>query len=478
MTKTQIRVILFYIIDNEKRLLCASIIQIRTTMTQYEKMTETPVEKLIVSLSIPTIISMLISNIYNIADTAFVGRLGTSASGAVGIVFGFMGMLQAVGFLFGQGSGSLISRLLGSRDNEQADITGSTGLFYSFFFGVLITVFGLIFRDELIIFLGSTPTIAPYAKTYVTYIMLAAPFMTTSFTMNNLLRYEGKAFYGMISMLTGAVLNIALDPILMFVFGLGVAGAGISTAISQTIGWMIMIMMFIRGKSELHLSIRKISLSPSLLGNIAATGLPSLIRQGLNSACTILMNSTAKPYGDAAIAAMSIVTRVSFFTFSISLGLGQGFQPVSGFNFGAGKFSRVRKGYRFGLIVSQICMTVFATIVFIFAPQITGALRNDPDVIAIGTIAMRLMAVSQLFMPVSVMTEMLLQTTGKRLNASVLSAMKSGVILIPALIILSRLRGLYGIEEAQPLSLVLAVIPALIFAHRFFTEMPVDQSAG
>ncbi|MBQ9332716.1 MAG: MATE family efflux transporter [Lachnospiraceae bacterium] len=444
-------------------------------MTQYEKMTESPVEKLIVSLSIPTIISMLISNIYNIADTAFVGRLGTSASGAVGIVFGFMAMIQAVGFLFGQGSGSLISRMLGAKDNSQADITGSTGLFYSFFFGLMLTVFGLIFTDPIISFLGSTPTIAPYARQYITCIMVAAPFMTTSYTMNNLLRYEGKAFYGMISMMTGALLNIALDPILMFGFKLGVLGAGLSTAISQFIGWTIMINMFVRGKSELRLSFRKICFRPALLGNIAATGLPSMIRQGLNALCTILMNTTAKPYGDPAIAAMSIVTRVSFFTFSLSLGIGQGFQPVSGFNYGAGRFSRVRKGYRFGLIISQICMVIFASFVFIFAPQISKALRDDPEVIVIATRAMRLMAVSQLSMPVTVMTEMLLQTTGKKLKASVLSAMKSGVILIPALLILSRLRGLNGIEEAQPLSLVLSVIPAVIFALSFFRELPASD---
>ncbi len=446
-------------------------------MTQYEKMTESPVEKLIVSLSIPTIISMLISNIYNIADTAFVGRLGTSASGAVGIVFGFMAMIQAVGFLFGQGSGSLISRMLGAKDNSQADITGSTGLFYSFFFGSILTVIGLVFTDPIISFLGSTPTIAPYARQYITCIMVAAPFMTTSYTMNNLLRYEGKAFYGMISMMTGALLNIALDPLLMFGFKLGVLGAGLSTAISQFVGWTIMITMFVRGKSELRLSFRKICFKPALLGNIAATGLPSMIRQGLNALCTILMNTTAKPYGDPAIAAMSIVTRVSFFTFSLSLGIGQGFQPVSGFNYGAGRFSRVRKGYRFGLIISQICMVIFASFVFIFAPQISKALRDDPEVIVIATRAMRLMAVSQLSMPVTVMTEMLLQTTGKKLKASVLSAMKSGVILIPALLILSRLRGLNGIEEAQPLSLVLSVIPAVIFAVSFFRELPsVDQA--
>ncbi|MBR6390000.1 MAG: MATE family efflux transporter [Lachnospiraceae bacterium] len=447
----------------------------RLQMTQYEKMTESPVEKLIVSLSIPTIISMLISNIYNIADTAFVGRLGTSASGAVGIVFGFMAMIQAVGFLFGQGSGSLISRMLGAKDNSQADITGSTGLFYSFFFGLILTVTGLVFTDPIISFLGSTPTIAPYARQYITCIMAAAPFMATSYTMNNLLRYEGKAFYGMISMMTGALLNIALDPILMFGLKLGVLGAGLSTAISQFIGWAIMITMFVRGKSELRLSFRKICFKPALFGNIAATGLPSMIRQGLNALCTILMNTTAKPYGDPAIAAMSIVTRVSFFTFSLSLGIGQGFQPVSGFNYGAGRFSRVRKGYRFGLIISQICMFIFASVVFIFAPQISQALRDDPEVVVIATRAMRLMAVSQLSMPVTVMTEMLLQTTGKKLKASVLSAMKSGVILIPALLILSHLRGLYGIEEAQPLSLVLSVIPAVIFAVSFFRELPAED---
>lgn len=444
-------------------------------ITQYEKMTQTPVEKLVATLAVPTIISMLISNVYNMVDTAFVGRLGTSASGAVGIVFGFMAILQAFGFLFGQGSGSILARALGSKDENRASTVASTGLFFAVSFGLLISVLSFIFLEPLIYFLGSTVTIMPYAKSYITYILLAAPFMTASFCMNNILRFEGKAFYGMIGLLTGAVLNMALDPILMFGLKLGISGAGLATAISQTIGSCILFSMFLTHKSQVRLSFQKISFDGKLFLNIVTTGLPSMVRQGLQSAGTVILNTLAAPYGDVAIAAMSIVSRISFFTFSLSLGIGQGFQPVSGFNYGAGKFSRVRKAYKFGLILSQICMCVLVSIVLLFSGSIIQIFRDDPEVIRIGTRAVRLQACAQLCMPFCTMTEMLLQSTGQRFQASILSAMKSGILFIPALLILSKVRGLSGIQEAQPLAFVLATIPTAIYAIDYFKKLPKED---
>lgn len=442
-------------------------------MTQYEKMTQAPLTKLLIKLSIPTIISMLITNVYNMVDTAFVGLLGTSASGAVGIVFGFMSILQAIGFLFGQGGGSIMSRLLGSKENEKADSYASTSMFFSFSVGLLVAIISFLALDPLVRFLGSTPTIAPFAKTYIFYILLAAPFMTSSLTMNNVLRYEGKAFYGMIGLLTGAVLNMGLDPIFMFVFKMGIAGAGLSTAVSQIISFSILFSMFIFKKSQLNLSFKAINLK--LFGNITATGLPAMLRQGLTSASTVILNSLASVYGDAAIAAMSIVSRISFFTFSVSLGIGQGFQPVCGFNYGAGKYTRVRQAYKVGLLLSQICMTVLVSMVLFFSGSLIQIFRDDPLVIEIGTRALRLQALSLLFLPFCTMTEMQFQCTGKKLQASLLSSIRSGIFFIPALLILSSLRGLYGIEEAQPISTILSVIPCAILVRKFYKELPVTD---
>ncbi|MGN0181797.1 MAG: MATE family efflux transporter [Candidatus Ornithomonoglobus sp.] len=439
---------------------------------QYNRMINTPVHKLIIKLSVPTIISMMITNIYNLADTAFVGKLGNSASGAVGVVFGFMSILQAVGFLFGQGAGSIISRRLGQRNNKAANETASTAFFLSFFLAVIISVICFLTLDSLVIALGSTDTIAPYAKTYIAFILLTAPFMVTGFTMNNILRYEGKAMLGMIGLMTGGILNIFGDAVLMFGFKMGIAGAGLSTAISQLISFCILLSMFLRGKTECVISIKHIRLKMNHLLDITATGLPSLLRQGLNSITTILLNTEAAVYGDAAVAAMSIVSRITFFVFSVALGIGQGFQPVGGFNYGAGKYGRVRKAYKFTIFLAEGLMIIMTAIVFISSEHLIGIFRDDPDVISIGTRALRLQCIAQLLLPFCMATEMLMQSTGKKLGASILSATRSGIIFIPALLILAALRGLSGIQEAQPAALALSVIPTVYFALHFFKALP------
>ncbi|MGN0164517.1 MAG: MATE family efflux transporter [Candidatus Ornithomonoglobus sp.] len=443
---------------------------------QYDRMINTPVHKLIIKLSVPTIISMMITNIYNLADTAFVGKLGNSASGAVGVVFGFMSILQAVGFLFGQGAGSIISRRLGQRNNKAANETASTAFFLSFFLAILISVICFLTLDKLVIALGSTDTIAPYAKTYIAFILLIAPFMVTGFTMNNILRYEGKATLGMIGLMTGGILNIFGDAVLMFGFKMGIAGAGLSTAISQLISFCILLSMFLRGKTECVISIKHIRLKMNHLLDITATGLPSLLRQGLNSITTILLNTEAAVYGDAAVAAMSIVSRITFFVFSVALGIGQGFQPVGGFNYGAGKYGRVRKAYKFTIFLAEGLMLIMTAAVFIGSDQLIGIFRNDTDVISIGTRALRLQCIAQLLLPYCMATEMLMQSTGKKLGASILSATRSGIIFIPALLILASLRGLSGIQEAQPAALALSVIPTVYFAVHFFKELPQNDN--
>ena len=286
-------------------------------ISQYDKMIKTPVSWLIIRLSIPTIISMLATNIYNLVDTAFVGRLGTSASGAVGVVFGFMAIIQAFGFMCGQGSGSIISRMLGRRDTSGASLYAAAGFFMSFVCGVIISVIGFICLDNIVMLLGSTPTIAPYAKTYITYILIAAPFMSSGLTMNNILRYEGKASLGMIGLMSGAILNMVGDPIFMFTLDMGISGAGLSTALSQIISWIILISMFITGKTETRISPKASDeWNITTFWIIFTTGLPSMLRQGLNSIATVVLNYRCAFYGDAAVAAMSIVSRIIFFAFS------------------------------------------------------------------------------------------------------------------------------------------------------------------
>ena len=436
-------------------------------------MTQMPVSRLVITLSIPTIISMLITNIYNLVDTAFVGRLGNSASGAVGIVFGFMAVLQAVGFMFGNGAGSIISRLLGAKDGEEASKVASTAFFSSLVFGALVSVCCLFMIKPLVMLLGSTETIAPYAETYIRYILIASPFITASFTMNNLLRYEGNAMLGMIGLGVGAVLNIAGDPVLMFGLRMGIAGAGLSTCISQIIGFFVLLSMFLLNRTQCTLSVRLIL--PKALPDIVATGLPSLLRQGLNSLSTVVLNNCSAVYGDAAVAAMSIVSRVIFFTFSFALGIGQGFQPVCGFNYGAKKYGRVTSAYRFTVVLSEIIIVIMSAALLLFPGEIIRIFRDDSAVVSFGTRALILQAVAQLFLPFCMVTEMALQSAGKKIGASLLSVLRNGLFFIPLLLILSNLRGFGGIQEAQPLSVVLAVIPSAILAVRFFRGLPLTR---
>ncbi len=442
---------------------------------QYKKMTETPIPKLIISLSIPTIINMLVTNIYNLVDTAFVGRLGNSATGAVGIVFGYMAIIQAFGFMFGQGGGSISSRLLGAKDTEKASVYASTAFFYALGFGFFLACISFFNMDSLVMWLGSTETIAPYAREYIIYILIAAPFMSASFTLNNVLRYEGKAAMGMVGLLAGSILNMVGDPILMFGCRMGVAGAGLSTCISQIVSFLILLSMFLTGRTTCKLSIESVHPGDAVLWSICAIGLPSLLRQGLGSIATIILNSHAGVYGDEAVAAMSIVSRISFFIFSVALGVGQGFQPVSAFNFGAGRYKRVRQGFRFTFIVGEVLMTIAIIGVFLSSGRLIGVFRNDPKVIEIGTRALRLHCISLLFLPLSMVTEMLHQSTGHSFGASLLSSLRSGVFFIPAIIILANLRGLAGIQEAQPLAYILTFFPALYLCVRFMHNMPTEN---
>lgn len=444
----------------------------------YKQMTETPVTKLVVILGIPTTVSMLVTNIYNMVDTYFIGQINTSASGAVGIVLGLMSVIQAFGFMFGQGAGSIISRKLGAGDNNTASRIASTSFFWALFIGIFIGFFGLIFIDPLMYLLGSTETILPYARDYAGCILVAAPFMTTSFVMNIILRYEGKAAYGMIGLIFGGVLNIFGDWLLMKVFNWGILGAGISTAVSQIISFIILLSLFLGGKSTSKISFKYISKDIKDSADIIKTGFPSFVRQGLTSLSTIVLNNLAATCGeaignkDAAVAAISIVNRICFFIFAVGLGIGQGFQPVCSFNYGAKKYNRVRNAYFATLFIGELSLSAFAVIGFIFSSQLVGFFRNDPLVIEIGTFALRAQLFSLFFMPMITCSNMLFQSVGKNGFATILSMMRSGVVFIPVIYILSSLFGLTGVIISQAVADIISFFATIPFIISFLRKLP------
>ncbi len=428
-----------------------------------QMMLEAPVSRVIPRLAIPTIISMLITAIYNMADTFFVSQIGTSASGAVGVIFSAMAIIQAVAFMMGMGTGANVSQALGAGDEERARRYAAVGFFTAFGIGVVLAILALANIDALVRFLGATETIAPYAKDYATYIFYAAPFMMCSFVMNNLLRFEGLASYGMVGITTGGILNMVLDPLFIFGFGMGTAGAAIATAISQVISFLILLFMCNTKPDAITIDPRNFKPTLKMYGKILYIGFPSLGRQGIASISTILLNTAAGVHGDAAIAAMSIVTRFIMFINSSIIGFGQGFQPVCGFSYGAGKYSRVREAFRFCVKVSTVLLIVLAGVSLLLSEQIVTVFRrDDAEVIRIGTLALRLQLSTLPLWGYIVMSNMLTQSIGYGAWATLLSIARQGIFLIPALLVLPGLLGLTGIQIAQPISDVCTLVLTIV----------------
>lgn len=418
---------------------------------KFEMMTEAPIPGLIGRLAVPTIISMLITSFYNMADTFFVGKIGTSATAAVGVVFPVMAIIQALGFFCGHGSGNSISRHLGSKDVQSARELASTGFFLAFALGILLMVLGLIFLDPLSHLLGSTETIFPYTRDYLRFILLGAPYMTAQLVLNNQLRFQGNAFYAMIGITSGGVLNVILDPIFIFVFDLGISGAAIATILSQFVSFCLLL-VGLRVSKCIPIHLRNVRLTALRLREIMGGGLPSLFRQGLGSIATTTLNIAANPYGDAAIAAMSVVSRIMMFANSALIGFGQGFQPVCGFNYGADKYDRVKEAFWFCVKVSTAVLLGLAVLGGFLSGHLIWIFRNDPDVIQIGTTALRFQCITFALNGWIIMNNMMMQTMGKTVPATILAASRQGLFFIPALLILPQFLGLTGIQCAQAVS--------------------------
>lgn len=455
--------------------------------TKFTRMTTEPVERLVCRLAVPTIISMLVTALYNIADTFFVGKVGTAATAGVGLIFPIMTVIQAFGFFFGQGSGNFISRALGAQKNDEAETMASTGNLCSLFFGFLLLAIGLIFKDGVLRLLGAAPgkvsddTIR-YASDYMCIILLGAPFMCMSCVLNNQLRFQGNAVFSMVGLVAGAALNCVLDPLFIFAFNMEVAGAALATIISQIISCMLLYIGTLRSDS-LKIKLRNFKPNGYYLKNIAIGGAPSLFRQGLASVATLCLNTAAgsavsPEMADAAIAAFSVVGKITMFGFSALLGFGQGFQPICGFNYGAKKYDRVRKAYVFCLKVGLAFLLAVSCAGFLLAEQLVSLFRDDPNVIAFGKIALRCQCCTFVLMAVVTCTNMLYQNIGRVVGATLLAVARQGLMFIPTVLILPHVfsESIWGVYLAQPAADLFAFMLAVPLAVKMYRELKQKEA--
>ena len=402
----------------------------------YTFLTSAPVRRVIPAMAVPTVISMLVTSIYNLVDTYFVGLINTQATAAVGVVFPVMAIIQSIGFMFGQGSGTYMSRHLGARRLDEARQMAATSFVGSIICGLIITALGLIFLKPLSIALGSTPTILPYTMQFMGVILLGAPLMTASMVINNQMRFQGNATQAMYGMISGAVLNVVMSR----------RGENIPIQLSQ--------------------ASRKWHFQQEILKG----GTPSLTRQALASIATLMLNVAAGVYGDAAIAGMSIVSRLAFIIFAIIIGIGQGYQPFCGFNYGAGLYKRLLKGFYFTILLDMAVLLVMCGPAYVFAEELVDLLRDDPEVVAVGAVALRWQLVALPMAAVVTVCNMTLQTSGQSLPANVLAAARNGIFFIPLILILPRLLGLFGVEICQAVCDVLAFLLAIPLTLHFFRK--------
>lgn len=436
---------------------------------KYREMTETSVPRLVLRLAVPSMIGMVVTALYNVVDAAFVGHLSTEATAGIGISFAYMTFIQAIGFFFGHGSGNHISRALGARRYNDAETMAAVGFFTPLIFGLFTAVLGLLFLPQLAVMLGATPDVVPYACSYLRYILIATPFMMSALALNNQLRLQGNARFGMIGIVSGAILNIALDPLFIFALDLGVAGASMATAVSQIFAWGLLLWGTTLEES-VHIRFANFKPSLSCYKEITAGGLPSLFRQAFNCASVVLLNFAAAKYAPegqeaSAQAAFAVVSRTTMFAFSLILGFTQGFQPVCGFNYGAHKYHRVRHSYLFAFSVSAAMLTVLSALGYIFAPQIIAIFRDeDPALLAIGTAALRWQCVVFPLCTLSTSTNMLFQNIRMTFPATLLAICRQGLFFIPAILILPLFLGLKGVEMTQAVADVCTFFLSLPFA--------------
>lgn len=441
---------------------------------QFDKMTKTPMARLIIGLGIPTTLSMMVTSLYNLADTYFVSLIGNdSITAAASNLLALMSIIQAIGFTFGMGSGSIVSRLLGKRDRAGADTTASSAFAIAGMSGLVILIVGFLFLTPLMKLFGSiNPEVLMYSKQYARFVLISAPFMCMSFVLNNVLRAEGKALLSMIGLVAGAVINVLLDPLLIFTLEMGIQGAALATCISQLISFSILLVMFLSGKTIVRLRFCAISRKFSVYRDIIVVGFPSFCRQILASLCTVFLNRAAHQYGqDAAQAALGVVQKVFMLAFSVSLGIGQGYQPVLGYNYSAKRFDRVKSAYLFTLGFSTCLMIAFASVCAIISPYLMKVFSLSEKATDIGVLTLRLQCICMPLLPLNFMAGLTYQSVGNKGIAALLSASRQGIFYIPSVLILPSVWGLFGVQSCQAISDFFAFFFALPFTFLFFATL-------
>lgn len=437
---------------------------------KYTFLTQAPVHRVIGAMAIPTIISMLLTSMYNLVDRFFVGKINTQSTAAVGVVFSVMFFIQTFSLFFGNGSGNYISRQLGAQNTKDAEVMASTGLFYTLVFSLIVMLLGWFFLEPISILLGSTPTILPYTRQYLGISLLGTPFIMGTFCINNQMRFQGFTKYSVYGAISGSIINCLLDPIFIFGFSMGVSGAAVASVIGQICGFIILLIMS-QKEGVIHYTHRRISFEGRFVKEIIAGGTSSISRQGLASVSTIALNSVAGNYGDAAIAAMSIVTRISMFIFSVIVGLGQGFQPMCGFCYGAKLYDRVKEGFWFSTKIGTFFLLFWSVILIIFSGEVVSLFRDDPEVIAIGIPALRYQMIIFPACSFMMVANMMMQTCRKTIRANILAASRQGLFFIPLIFVLPYFYGLFGVEICQAVSDIISLIVTIPIVWSAFKEM-------
>ena len=433
---------------------------------QRKQMLTEPIGPLLFKKAAPTVLIQLITVIYNTADTYFVAKIDTAASAAVGVVFSLMAIIQATGGSIGMGATSLISPMLGQKRVDDASEVGTSAALMSVIAGAVIGLLGLLFLRPLVSLIGARDEVVLYAVDYARFILIAAPFMTSAFVLNNILRSEGQATYSMIAMTTGGVLNLFIDPLLIFTFKMGIAGAALATMLSQMTSFVIMAVIFIRDRSIVRLRPKYIGKKASVYLHIVRMGVPTLFRQGMASLSSALLNIQAAPFGAAAVAAISIANKIYMLVRHIVLGVGQGFQPIAGYCFGAGRYSRVKRVFWVATAAATVICVSIALAVFFFREPIMVWFRDDPEVVRIGSAMLRFLCVTIPLMGFSTYVNQLYQCLGFAAGATVLASCRQGIFFVPLVFLLPALFGLTGIESVQAgadLLTFFVSIPFLIF---------------
>ncbi len=416
-------------------------------------MMETPIPRLITSLSIPTVISSLITVIYNTVDTYFVSQIDKSASAAVGAVFSIMTVIQALGFGLGVGAGSLISRKLGAKDNAAADKYASSAFFASITVGTLIGIIGLCFLEPILRFLGCTDTMMPHAIPYARFILIAAPLNCATFVLNTTLRSEGLSFLSMVGITTGGILNMILDPILINGLDMGTGGAAIATMVSQIVSFSILFCFFLFGKSIVKINMKSVSRRFVDYQAIVTTGIPTIFRQGLASVASAALNIQAIEYGgDAAGAAMTIANKMYMLVRNIIVGLGQGFQPAAGYNYGAGNKKRTWECFTFSVKVGTVICLIFGGFSALFAEEIMWFFCDDAEVVLLGTKTLYFLCTCMPLMAFSTFVNQLYQGLGFKVQATFLASCRQGIFFLPVILLLPLFIDITGVQSAQSIA--------------------------